>query len=249
MIDCHCHLEQRVYDKDRNELIEECKKEMKAVITCCAHPKNSETTVKMLEKHKNFVYATASIHPEYVKEINEREKDRYLDFIKENRNKLVGIGETGLDYYWIKENKWKFKQKELFVEMINFAKELNKPIIVHARDAFEDAINVLEKEGAGQVQMHMFGAHHLLERVVDNGWLISLNAIILKSKIHKKITRDCPLERILLETDAPWLAPEGGRNNPTTVRVVAERIAEVKKIPFEEVVKVTSDNAKKLFNL
>ena len=147
------------------------------------------------------------------------------------------------------------KQRELFVTFINLAKELKLPLIIHARDAFDDAVRILEENNAKIVLMHMFGAHHLLKRVIQNGWYISMNAIVLRSKKHKKIIRDAPLERIMLETDSPWLSPvqltQGikTRNDPTSVKIVAQRIAEIKKIPVEEVAKITTENAINFFKL
>lgn len=249
MLDTHCHLEQQDYNKDRERVILDCKKELKAVITCCAHPKDFDLTMNMVEKYENFIFATAGIHPEYIKEISKKEKDSFLELIRENKDKIQGIGETGLDYFWVKESKWQEKQKELFQEMISFAKELKKPLIIHSRDAHEDCVKILEQEDAKQVQMHMFGANQLLQRVIDNGWLVSLNTIVLKSKKHRKVARDVPLERLLTETDAPWLGPEGKRNTPLSVKAVIEKIAEIKKIGFEEVDGATTENAVRFFNL
>lgn len=249
MIDTHCHLEQPDYNLDREQVIEKCKRQLKAVITCCAHPKDFDLTMKLVDQHKRFVFATASIHPLYIKEISEKEIDRFIDLIKRNKDKLVGIGEQGLDYFMIKESEWQRKQRELFIRLINFAKDLKKPIVVHARDAFDDAVEILEREGAEAVQMHMFGARHLLKRIIENGWYVSLNTIVLKSKSYKKIARDCPLNRLLLETDSPWLGLDGRRNNPTAVRVVAETIAEIKKTAFEEVERTTTQNAIDFFSL
>ncbi len=249
MIDAHCHLESEDYQKDRDEVIGECKEELEAVITCCAHPQDFELTMQMVEKHKGFVFATVGIHPEFIKEVSEKEKDEFLEIIKQNKDKIRAIGEQGLDYFWIKESKWQEKQKELFVEFINFSKELNLPIVVHTRDAFEDAVKILEQEDAKQVLMHMFGAHHLLKRIVENNWYISLNTIILKSKKHKTIARDVPLENLLTETDSPWLDPLGGRNTPLNVKVVIERLSKIKEIPTGIIDKVTTNNAIRLFNL
>lgn len=249
MIDVHCHLEQEDYDKDRDEVIEKCKKELDAVITSCAHPSDFDLTLELVEKHKGFIFCTVGIHPEYIKEIKEREKDDFLDRIKENKRKIVGIGEVGLDYFWIKEDEWRKKQRELFVEFITFANDLKLPLVIHARDAFEDAIKILEQEDAKKVLMHMFGARHLLTRVIENGWMVSLNTIVLRSKKHKKIARDIPLKLLLLETDSPWLHPEGKRNTPLTVRMVAESIAEIKKISLNEVDKAITSNAISFFNL
>lgn len=249
MIDVHCHLEQKDYEKDREEVIEKCKEQMKAVITSCAHPKDFDLTMQLVKKYPNFVYATVSIHPIHIKEISEKEKDEFFDLIEQNKDKIIGIGEQGLDFWHIKERGWQEKQKELFTELINLAKDLSKPIIVHSRKASEDAIKILEQEDVRNVLMHMFGDRHLLKRVISNGWLVSLNTIILKSKNHRKIIRDVPLENLLTETDSPWLDPQGGRNSPLNVRIVIEKISEIKKTSFEEIDKITTENAVKFFNL
>jgi len=253
MIDCHCHLEQKDYDKDRDEVIEKCKKELKAVITSCAHPKDLDLTIQLVEKYKGFVFCTVGVHPEYIKEISEKEVDNYLELIKENKDKIVGIGEIGLDFWWAKEKNWQEKQKELFIELINFAKELKKPLVIHARHAFEDTIKILEQEDAKNVMLHMWKERNLLKRVLENGYYISMNTIILRSKSYRKVVRDCPLERLMLETDSPWLAPKRliekieERNDPTSVRMVAEKIAEIKKILFGEIERKTTENAIRLF--
>ncbi len=249
MIDVHCHLEQGNYDKDRDEVIDRCKQTLKAVITSCANPKDFELTMEMVARYKNFVFATVGIHPEYVKEISRKEISEFLETVKKNKNSVVGIGEIGLDYWWVKESEWQQKQRELFAELIRFAKELKKPIVIHSRDAHEDTIKILEQEDAKDVNMHMFGANNLTKRVVDNGWFVSLNTIVLRSKKHKKVARDVPIERLMLETDAPWLSTKGGRNEPTSVAEVAREIAEIKKMDVEDVRRVTTDNAIRFFSL
>jgi TatD DNase family protein len=249
MIDVHCHLEQQDFSSDRDEVIEKCKKELKAIITCCAHPKDFNLTLNLVEKYAGFVFATFGIHPEFIKEISEKEKDEFLEKIKENKNKVVGIGEIGLDFFEVKESDWQKKQKELFVELINFSKELKLPLVIHARNAYDEVVKILEQEDAKKVLMHMFGANHLVKRVVENGWYISTNTIVLKSKKHKKVVKDIPLERIMLETDSPWLGVEGKRNDPLSVKIVAEKIAEIKQKSFEEVDETTTKNAINFFNL
>ncbi|MEM5882893.1 MAG: TatD family hydrolase [Candidatus Aenigmatarchaeota archaeon] len=249
MIDVHCHLEQEDFSQDRDRVIEDCKKELKAIITCCAHPKDFDLTLSLVEKYKGFVFACMGIHPGYIKEISEEEKESFIEKIKLNKDRIVGIGETGLDFFWIKEENFQEKQRGLFVELINLAKELSLPLIIHAREAYEEAVKILEKENAKKVLLHMFGANHLVKRIVENGWFVSVNTIILKSKKHKKVVRDVPLERIMLETDSPWLSPFGKRNTPLSVKVVAEKIAEIKKVTLEEVKKVTTDSTIKFFNL
>lgn len=260
MIDTHCHLEQPVYDKDRDAVIEKCKAELRAVVTCAPDPKHYAITFEMVDAHPNFIFATAAIHPEYAKRFSEEEIERAMKILEENKSRLVAVGETGLDYDFVREADRREKQREMFVKFIRFAKRLELPVVVHIRNgpdkeetnAFEHAIEILEKENAKRVQLHMFGSRPLLQRALDNGWCISANAIILRSKNYKKLVRDTPLERLMLETDAPWLHPNGdnkARNDPTGVRAVAEKVAEIKKTTVEEVGAATTGNAVEFFKL
>jgi TatD DNase family protein len=248
MIDVHCHLEQPDYDSDREQVIENCKQQLKAIITSCAHPKDFDLTMQLVEKYKGFVFATVAIHPEFIKEISEREKEEFFSLVRKNREKIVGIGECGLDFK-IEEEDWREKQKELFLESISLAKELKMPLVIHAREAFAEAIEILEKNGAKDVLMHFFSAKELLEKIIENGWFISVNTTLLTSKKIKKIVRDMPLEKIMTETDSPWLGQEGKRNDPSSVKLVIQKIAEIKKVEKEEVDKITTENAIKFFNL
>jgi len=252
MIDVHTHLEQPEYSSDRDQVIEKCKKQLKAIITCCAHPRDFDLTIQLTEKYKGFIFATVGIHPQYVREVDERQREEFFDLIKRNKNKIVAVGEVGLDFNWEKENEWREKQKQMFVEFIRFSKELKLPLVIHSWDACEEAVRILEQEDAKQVLMHMFEDNRLVKEVASNGWFVSVNAIVLSSKKYKKVVRDMPLEQLMLETDAPWLAPEGfgsKRNDSTAVKFVAEKIAEIKKVSIEEVDKETTKNAIKFFGL
>lgn len=260
MIDTHCHLEQEVYSKDREEVVEKCKAELRAIITCAPDPKDYDLTFDLVKRHPNFVFAVAGIHPEYAKRFTDEEIERAMKTLEENKKYLTGVGETGIDYEFLKDKEGRERQCELFANFIRFAKRLELPVIVHIRngpdkeeaDAFTDAIEILEREDAKRVQLHMFGARPLLKRALDNGWYISANAIILQSKNYKKLVRDTPLERLMLETDAPWLHPSGdpkARNDPTGICAVAEKVAEIKKTRFEEVDAVTTKNAIEFFRM
>ncbi len=248
MIDVHCHLEQKDYEKDREKVIEKCKKQLKALITCCCHPADFDLTLNLVEKYKNFVFATFSVHPEYIKEITKKEIENFFEKVEKNKEKIVGIGETGLDYI-IEEEHFREKQKELFKKFIQLAKDLKKPLVIHSRKAFSDAIEILEKAKAENVLMHFFTAKELLPKIIKNGWSISVNTTLLTSKKIKKIVRDLPLNQIMTETDSPWLGPNGKRNDPTSIKFVIEKIAEIKKMSFEEVDKITTQNAISFFNL
>jgi TatD DNase family protein len=258
MIDTHCHLEQKDYSKDRDAVLERCKQQLHAVITSCANPKHFRTTMQLVRQHKGFVFATTSIHPQYVKEQNEKAIRQYFEMIRINIENIVAIGETGLDYNWIKESKWQDKQKQLFIRFITLANQLMLPLVIHSRDATEAVIEILEKHEAKSVQMHMFTKRSLLKKIIENEWLISVNTLLLRSKNLKKIVRDIPLEQLMLETDSPWLGIDSDgklkpkeivRNEPTAVKLVTEKIAQIKKISIETVDRQTTENAIQFFNL
>jgi len=252
MIDVHCHLEQKDYSQDRDEVIKKCRQQLKAVVTCCAHPKDFSLTMELVKKYKGFIFATAGIHPQYVREIDEKQKEEFFDLIRKNREKIVAVGEVGLDFNWEKEDQWRERQKQMFVGFINLAKELKLPVVVHSWDACSEVVKILGQQDAKRVLLHMFEDHNAAKQVVENGWFVSVNAIVLQSKKYKKVVRDMPLQQLMLETDAPWLAPEGfgsKRNDSTAVRYVAEKIAEIKKTSFDEVDKITTENTVRFFNL
>lgn len=251
MIDSHCHLEQENYDVDREQVIEKCKKEgIKAIVFSCARHEDLCKSLDIARKWKGYVFMTAALHPGFIKDITPEVKRDFMDTVKVNAREIVAIGETGLDFNWIKEEPWREKQKQLFIELIRFARELGKPLVIHSRDAYRESVEVLEKEKAGNVLMHMFGDKELVDRLVGNGWFISTNAIVLRSKEHKKIIKRAPLERILLETDAPWLHPSGGgRNDPTAIKTIAEKVAELKGLAFDDVWLQCGRNAARFFRL
>jgi len=260
MIDTHCHLEQKAYDADREDVIARCRQELTAVVTCAPKPEDYAKTLELVKKHDGFLFAVLGIHPEYIEDYDDAEVDAAMREIEINRQSIVGVGETGLDYTFIKTPSGRERQRQLFAKFVRLANKLNLPVVVHIRngedkeeaDAFKDAMEILERESAKAVQLHMFGGRKLLERALGNGWYVSANAIILRSKSYGKVVRDTPLERLMLETDAPWLHPSGDaeqRNDPTGVAAVAERVAEIKNIAVEEVDAKTTDNAITFFKL
>ncbi|RLG15875.1 MAG: hypothetical protein DRN71_00105 [Candidatus Nanohalarchaeota archaeon] len=249
MIDAHCHLEQKDYNKDRDEVIARCREKMDAVVTSCAYPDDFDLTISLKKQYPDFIYVCVGIHPEYIKELKQEQKDELIEKIKGNKDLISGIGEVGLDYYWIKEEDFRERQKQMFKEFIGLAKELNKPIVIHSRDAHEDTLDILEEAKAERVLLHLWGANQLVGRIIENRWNVSFGPILLRSKKHKKICRDMPLDKIMLETDSPWFGENGQRNEPTSVEKVIERIAKIKKLEANEVDIATTQNAKKFFGI
>jgi TatD DNase family protein len=248
MIDVHCHLEHEKF-RNNKEIIQSSRKDLKAIITSSPHPKDFEYTINLKKEFEGFVFACVGLHPEYIEEFSEETLDNFEEFVKSNKNDIVSIGEIGLDYFWIKDEKLREKQRWLFEKLIEFAKSVSKPITVHIRDAYEDALKILESIDYQKVHLHMFGGDKFLDKVLANEWKISVGPILLRSKTHKKIVKKLPLERIMLETDSPWIKIDGKESMPTDVKFVAEKIAEVKNVSLEEVERKTDENAISLFKL
>jgi TatD DNase family protein len=213
--------------------------------------------MQLVTQHPGFVFASASIHPQYIT-LSDQDIAEYMREIRANRTNLVAIGETGLDYNWVTDRPGQARQKHLFQQFIQLAHELQLPLVIHSRDSTADVVEILEAHKLTNVQMHMFTKRPLLQRVITNGWLISVNTLLLRSKTVKKIVRDCPLEQLLLETDAPWLGigADGGikskyevRNEPLAVQRVAEKIADIKRMETLEVAVQTGKNACTFFQI
>ncbi len=248
MIDAHCHLESKEYAKDLDQVIELCKKEgLKALVSVCANPKDFNRSLEIVEKYRDYVFLCASVHPEFVKEISPKQIDVYFERLKENKNKLVAIGETGLDNFWVKEDNWREKQKELFIQHIELSKELKLPLVVHSRDASDDVLKILEQEDVEKALLHLWGSKELIHRVIENNYSVSIGPIIARSKTHKKIVRDLPLENLMLETDSPWFGQNNERGLPINVKIPCQKIAEIKKVDANYVSNITDKNAIEFF--
>ena len=257
LIDTHCHLAQDDYDRDRSQVLARCQQAMRAVITCCANPKDFALTTQLVKQYPDFIFVSASIHPQYIT-LSDQDIAEYFQEIRANRTNLVAIGETGLDYNWVTDQPGQIRQKHIFQQFIGLAQELQLPLVIHSRDSTEDVIEILEAYNLKHVQMHMFTRRPLLQRVIQNGWMISVNTLLLRSKTVRKIVRDCPLDQLFLETDAPWLGigADGSikskyevRNEPLAVQLVADKIAEIKHIETIEVAVQTGKNACTFFHI
>lgn len=246
IVDVHAHLDFEQFDKDRDEIIEKAKSEEIFVITSAVGPESIEKTLKILEKHNN-VFASFGFAAD---EFDSKKIDETIKLIKEYKDRIVAIGEVGLDYYWIKENEKRKLEKENFQRFISLAKELSLPLVIHSRDAEKDVIEILKKENI-KAMMHCFsGSVELAKEAVKIGCIISIPTSIVYSKNKKILAEEIPIEKIVLETDAPFLSPvPKTRNVPTNIKISAEKVAEIKKISFGEVVEITTKNAVEFFNL
>lgn len=251
MIDTHTHIncieEISVEDIIKNALDNGVEK----LIVPAAYPTDIEVVKELAQKYEN-VYGLLGVHPSEVKGWN----DDLIDKIKEysKSSKIVGIGEIGLDYYWDKS--FNDLQKEVFIKQIKLANELNFPISVHDREAHKDTFDILtEYNKNSAVVMHCFsGSVEFMKECVKQGWYIAIGGVVTFKKAikMKEVAKEVSLDKLLLETDAPYLTPvpyRGKTNQPAYVKYVAEEIASIRGISFEEVDEITTQNAKKVFSL
>jgi TatD DNase family protein len=250
-VDTHTHLDFEMFDKDRELVIQHAiENKISVMITIGVDVQTSVKAVELAEKYVP-VYAAVGVHPTDCKDTNHTD----LDIIKElaSHEKVVALGEIGLDYYHMRAPVE--KQKTVFKDQITLAKDLKLPIIVHNRESHDDVYDILKSENATEVGgvLHSFsGDSHFLEHILLTNFHISFTgAITYKKSTARPLIEQVPLERLLLETDSPFLAPvplRGKRNEPSFLIHTAKKIAEIKKINLQELAKVTTENANGLFN-
>ena len=245
LIDTHCHLSCDDYN-NLDDIINEFDGIMFA--SGCDLKTNKEV-IELVNKYDN-VYGTLGIHPEEIE--NFKESD--LKFIEDNLNnkKIVGIGEIGLDYYWVKDNKE--QQKELFIKQLDIAKKYNKAVIVHSREAIQDTYDIIKKYNL-KGSIHCFNSSlEMAREFIKIGYKIGVGGVLTfkNSKKLQEIVKDIDLKYILLETDSPYLTPEpyrGQKNKPSNVYYVALKIAELKNLSIETIINQTEQNALKEFSI
>lgn len=252
-IDTHVHLNADQYEEDVVEVIERALEAGVSKMVVVGFDRKTIQKAMTLAEQYSFIYVVIGWHP--VDAIDCTEED--LLWIEElsKHPKVVGIGETGLDYYWGKSPKE--VQQDVFRKQIQLAKKVKLPIIIHNRDATADVVRILEEEDAKEVGgiMHCFGGSvEIAEQCIEMNFLISLGGPVTfkNAKAPKKVAAEIPLEKLLIETDAPYLTPHphrGKRNEPFYVTLVAEEIAKIKELPIEEVATVTTKNALNLFQI
>jgi TatD DNase family protein len=253
LIDSHAHLEMSDYDADRDTVIMRARDQgIENIITIGIGRKECEQALELARSYP-FIYAALGLHPHNAK----KGAARLYDFIREaaGTEKVVALGEMGLDFF----KNWSPRQDQLrcFHEQLALARELKLPVIIHDRDAHDETVAILKEEQAHEVGgvIHCFsGDYRMAVQCMDMGFYISIPGTVTfknASALHG-VVQKLPLERLLIETDAPFLTPHpfrGKRNESAYVRYVAEKIAEIKDLPLEEVARVTTLNAKTLFSL
>ena len=255
LIDSHAHIQGSEYASEVEAVVQRAREagvETIIVVGGAGELSSNQAAVALAESHR-ALYATVGMHPHDAKDVGEDEIEKLKHLTA--KAKVIAVGETGLDFYY--NHSPREVQRKVFARFIQMARETNLPLVVHERDAFQDAAELLRSEGRGQLRgvIHCFtGDYQAARQYLDLGFYLSFTGIITfkNAQALRDVVRDVPLERMFMETDSPYLTPiphRGKRNEPAYVRFVAETIAKVKGLTFEEVARVTSNNVRELFRI
>lgn len=254
LFDSHAHINDERFDEDRDEVIEHLRENsIDLVVNPGADMPSSRSAVELANK-VDFIYSAVGVHPHDVETMADKDLEELKNLAKENE-KVVAIGEIGLDYYY--DLSPRELQKEWFIKQIELANELGLPFIVHDRDAHGDTFDIIKKYKAPETGcvLHCYsGSLELALEYIKMGCYISIPGTVTFKNNRKtvEVAENIPIEWMFIETDSPYLTPvpyRGKRNDPSKVRYVAEKVAELRGISYEEVCEITKENAKKFFNI
>ena len=253
LIDTHTHIDMENFADRFDEVMQTAKDYgVEKVVIPGVEPSGFDRIIKLCEEYPD-VYGAVGVHPEELNSYNEEAENKIKELLK--HKKIIAVGEIGLDYYWDKSQIE--KQKEIFERQILIAKQAQKPILVHDREAHLDSFEILKKTNAAEtgVVMHCFsGSPEFAQQCINEGFYIALGGVVTfkNAKKVKEVAKTVPLDKLLLETDAPYMTPvpfRGKENQPAYVKFVAEEIAQLRGVSFEEIAEATTTNAKKLLKI
>ncbi|MBS6722001.1 MAG: TatD family hydrolase [Clostridiales bacterium] len=253
IFDSHAHYDDKQFDEDREQVLTHLKDVgVERVVNISNGWDDMLRMLDMIGQYP-FMYGTVGIHPCKVSDLNEERMGRLREFC--HRDKIVAVGEIGLDYYWMSDPKE--VQREWFIRQLHLAKEENLPVVIHSRDASQETFDIMKAEHAGTTGgvIHCYsGSYEMAKEYVKLGYYLGIGGVVTfkNSKVLKKVAAEIPLESIVVETDCPYLAPmphRGTRNSSAYLPLVIEEIANLRGISTEEVEQVTYENACRLYHI
>ena len=252
IFDTHAHYDSSQFDEDREELLASMPEQGVGTIVNVGASLESCFTVPEMVKKYPFMYAAAGVHPDEVGTLNEETFAKLKEQFAQE--KVIAVGEIGLDYYW--DNESHDLQKKWFIRQLGLARELSLPVLIHSREAASDTLEIMKEYGGGLGGViHCFSySKEMAAEYVKMGYYIGVGGVVTfkNGRKLKEVVAETPLTSIVLETDCPYLAPvpfRGKRNNSGYIRYVAEEVAKIKGVSVQEVIRQTEENAKKMYGL
>lgn len=248
LFDSHTHIDMDHFKNDREQVIQRARDVgLLGMVTSSMGTASFRRTLGIVKKYPGFVYHSAGCG---VSQLTMDEAEKIVSLTRKYAKEIVAVGEVGLDYYWIKDPQGRKNQEPLFHLFIDLATEMNLPIVIHSRKAEAEATELLEKTFTGDVLMHCFdGPPEVAKRVADNGWYISLPSNFGKYRNRRAAANILPLDRILLETDGPYLSPTPDRNEPANILYGAESLSKLLDFPIDDIGDSTTRNAIRFYRL
>lgn len=249
LVDTHSHIYYDKYIEDFDEVLLRAENNnLKNIICVGVDIESSEKSIRLSEKH-NIIYSTAGYHPHESKDVEENYLQKLEGLLK--HEKVVAVGEIGLDFFYNHSDKK--TQIKIFNEQIELANHVNMPCVIHNRNSDEELLNSLKQQKIKKGVIHCFASNlKFAKKILDLNLLLSFTGLLTFNKDLENVVKEIPLEKIMIETDSPYLTPKphrGKRNEPYMVKYVAQKIADIKNISFEEVANTTTKNAVKFFGL
>jgi TatD DNase family protein len=252
LFDTHAHLDDRAFNEDRETLLQELPQQGLSLVMNPGCSLRSSYNADALSKQYDYIYAAVGSHPDAADEVNEAVLEQYRQLVRENP-KIKAIGEIGLDYHY--EDIPRELQKAAFRAQMKLAEELQLPVIVHEREAHADAMEILDEFPTVTGVFHCYsGSAEMAKELVRRGWYIGFTGVLTFKNAKKavEVAKSLPHDRLVLETDCPYMAPEpfrGKRNHPGYLYRMAEKLAELWELPVEEVQTITLENGKRLYRI
>ena len=252
LFDTHAHMDDHAFDEDRAALLESFPQQGVGLVMNPGCSLESSRNVDKLTREYDFLYGAVGSHPDVADEVNQAVLEEYRMLCKQNP-KIKAIGEIGLDYHY--EDIPRQIQKQAFRMQMELARELDLPVIVHERDAHEDGMKIVEEFPEVKGVFHCYsGSAEMAKWLVARGWYIGFTGVLTFKNARKavEVAKQIPLDRIVLETDCPYMAPEpfrGRRNDPGKIYRMAEKLAEIRGLDLEEIHAITTENGKKLYRI
>ena len=252
LFDTHAHMDDHAFDDDRQQLLENLPGQGLKLVMNPGCSLESSRNVDKLTREYDFLYGAVGSHPDVADEVNEAVLDEYWMLCKQN-NKIKAIGEIGLDYHY--EDIPRDIQKKAFRMQMELARELNLPVIVHERDAHEDGMKIVEEFPDITGVFHCYsGSYELARWLIDRGWYIGFTGVLTFKNARKaiEVASSIPLDRLVLETDCPYMSPEpfrGKRNDPGKLYRMAAKLAEIRGLSLDQIHAITVENGKRLYRI
>ncbi|MBQ6813812.1 MAG: TatD family hydrolase [Methanobrevibacter sp.] len=253
MIDTHCHIDFEEFDKDRNDVIERAKGKLNAVINSGYSIESNQKVLELSQEYKDFVYPTFGFHPVSSQKSTEEEINAAHKQFVENLDNILAVGEVGMDFYYCTDKAMRKRQQEIFLGFVEIANDNQVPLLIHGRDCERKIFNLLsDYKDIPKVIFHCYGGSlKVARRILDvDDYYLSCSTMVTYSKHHQELFKEIPIERILTETDSPYLAmTKDERNEPYNVRLVVEKLAELKEMDVSDVDQQTEKNARYVFGI